>query len=67
MDTIIVAIALICGPDVCENKAHGPRFETIKACNEFLADDRIRQSANGNLVVLDDCIITTEERLKAFR
>ena len=67
MEPIIVAIALICGTEVCGNKVQEPRFESLEACNKYLSEDRIRQARNGNMVVLDDCIITTEQRIAAFK
>ena len=67
MEQIIVAIALICGPDVCANMVHAPRFESLAACEKFLSEERLRQARNGNMVVLDDCIITTEQRASEFK
>lgn len=64
---IIVAIALICGAETCENVVQEPRFENIDTCNAYLWDERLRQSRQGNQVVLDDCVITTEEKIKAYR
>jgi hypothetical protein len=64
---IIVAIALICSEKTCDNMVHSPRFYNIDACNAYLWDERLRQSRQGNMVVLDDCIITTEERIKAYK
>jgi hypothetical protein len=67
MEPIIVAIALLCGPTTCDNVVQEPRFETHQACEEYLSYERLRQSRNGNQIVLDDCIITTEERIKEFQ
>lgn len=64
---IIVAIALICGAEACENVVQGPRFQTIDTCTRYLSEERVRQSKLGHMVVLDDCIITTEERIKAYK
>ena len=67
MEPIIVAIALLCGPTTCENVVQEPRFETQQACEEFLSYERLRQAQNGNRVILDDCITTTEERIKVYK
>lgn len=67
MEPIIVAIALICGPEVCENKVQGTRFKDIEACERFLEEERLWQASYGNMVVLDDCIITTEQRIAEFK
>lgn len=67
MEQIIAAIALICGPEVCENKVVGTRFESIGACERFLSEHRLWQAQDGNMVVLDDCIITTEQRIAEFK
>lgn len=67
MEQIIVAIALICGTETCENKVQEPRFESMEACTAFLSDERFREAKIGNIIVLDDCIITTERRLKQFK
>lgn len=67
MEHVIVAIALICGPQSCNNKVHEPRFESLDACERFLAVERLWQAQNGNMVVLDDCIVTTETRISEFK
>lgn len=67
MEPIIVAIALICGPEVCGNEAFDRRFQTVKECEQFLSEERIWQEYKGNMVVLDDCITTTEQRIAEFR
>jgi hypothetical protein len=64
---IIVAIALICGAESCENKVQEPRFESLSACNIYLSSERMRLASQGHQVVLDDCIVTTEQRIKAFK
>lgn len=67
MEQIIVAIALICGPETCANVVQEPRFENLKACQTYLSDARLWQASQGNMVVLDDCIITTEQRIAEFK
>jgi hypothetical protein len=64
METIIVAIALICGETSCSSVVHGPRFESQASCEAYLFADRTRRSAINQQVVLDDCIETTEEWIK---
>lgn len=67
MQPIIVAIALICGAEECGNKVQEPRFETMAACERFLSEERLRESRLGRMIVLDDCIITTEQRIGEFK
>lgn len=67
MGEIIVAIALICGPEVCGNMVFDVRFKAVKECEKFLSEERLRQASIGNMVVLDDCLITTEHRIKEFK
>jgi hypothetical protein len=43
-----------------------PRFKDQVTCEAFLFTERNRRSKLNQQVVLDDCIITTEERLKEF-
>jgi hypothetical protein len=64
---IIVAIALICGVESCENKVQEPRFESLAACNSYLSSERMRLASQGQQVVLDDCIVTTDQRIKEFK
>jgi hypothetical protein len=45
---------------------HEPRFKDQVTCEAFLFTERSRRSKLNQQVVLDDCIITTEERLKEF-
>jgi hypothetical protein len=45
---------------------HEPRFKDQVTCEAFLFTERNRRSKLNQQVVLDDCIITTEERLKEF-
>ena len=66
MESIIAAIALICGEHSCSSMVHGPRFENHLACEVFLSEERLRRSQLNQQVVLDDCIVTTEERIKGF-
>lgn len=66
MEPIIVAIALICGEHVCSSMVHEPRFADQLTCEVFLSEERLRRSRLSQQVVLDDCITTTEERIKEF-
>lgn len=66
MESIIAAIALICGDNGCSSIVHGPRFADHLACEVFLSEERLRRSQLNQQVVLDDCIVTTEERIKEF-
>ncbi|CAB4190240.1 hypothetical protein UFOVP1202_39 [uncultured Caudovirales phage] len=63
---IIVAIALICGEIVCSNVVYEPRFEDLATCEVYINNERQVRSLNQEQVVLDDCILTTEEIMKEF-
>lgn len=63
---IIVAIALICGEIVCSNVVYEPRFEDMATCEAYINNERQVRSLNQEQVVLDDCILTTEEIMKEF-
>jgi hypothetical protein len=66
MEPIIAAIALICGEHICSSVVYEPRFKDQVTCEAFLFTERSRRSKLNQQVVLDDCIITTEERIKEF-
>jgi len=66
VEQIIVAIALICGEHICSSMVHEPRFADQLTCEVFLSEERIRRAKLNQQVVLDDCITTTEERIKEF-
>lgn len=66
MEQIIVAIALICGEQECSSMVLEPRFENLQRCEAFLSDERFRRAKMNQQVVLDDCITTTETRIKEF-
>lgn len=63
---IIAAIALICGEQGCSSIVYGPRFKDQVTCEAFIFTERFRRSQLNQQVVLDDCIVTTEERIKEF-
>lgn len=63
---IVAAIALICGEITCGSVIYEPRFEDLASCETYLNDERLVRSSQGEQVVVDDCIITTEERMKEF-
>lgn len=65
-EQIIVAIALICGESICTSKVLEPRFPDHLTCEVFLSEERLRRAKMNQQVVLDDCITTTEERIKEF-
>ena len=67
MEPIIVAIALICGKEDCANVVQEPRFESLLTCEAFLHEERYRRLQLDQRVVLDDCITTTEDRIREFR
>jgi hypothetical protein len=66
LESIIAAIALICGEHSCSSIVYEPRFEDQVTCEAFLFTERSRRSEINQQVVLDDCIVTTEERIKEF-
>ncbi len=66
LSPIIVAIALICGEHVCSSMVYEPRFKDQVTCEAYLFTERNRRSKLNQQVVLDDCIVTTEERIKEF-
>jgi hypothetical protein len=45
---------------------HEPRFADHLTCEVFLSEERLRRAKLNQQVVLDDCITTTEERIKEF-
>lgn len=65
MEPIIVAIALICGAETCKSYVQEPRFADLDQCEAFLVRERQLERLTGHMVVLDDCITTTEQRIKA--
>lgn len=64
---VIAAIVLLCSGTECQTYFMEPRFENIEACQAYLKNHRLEEQLNGNLVVLDDCIITTEERIRELQ
>ena len=66
METIIVAIALVCGEHACSSMVYEPRFKDQVTCEAYLFTERHRRSKLNQQVILDDCITTTEERIKEF-
>ena len=64
---VIVAIALICGEIACGNVIYEPRFKDMETCELYLGKARFDRRANEQQVVLDDCILTTEEKIEEFK
>ena len=64
---VIVAIALICGEYLCGNVVYEPRFKDMETCEAYLGQERFNRRSNDEQVVLDDCILTTEERIKELK
>lgn len=64
---IVVAMALVCGHDSCGNRIFEPRFETVAACDTYLLQRRMQEALQGNLIVLDDCVVTTEQKIRDWK
>lgn len=63
---IVAAIALICGEITCGSVIYEPRFEDLASCETYLSNERLVRSSQGEQVVVDDCIWTTEEIMREF-
>lgn len=61
---VIAAIALVCGEHVCSNVVYEPRFKDLETCQVYLFLEKSAREERGQQVILDDCIHTTEQRLK---